>query len=407
MSVLPTVKKLIRSVPSVDNALCWLGGRRLDKDYSKNVFYYQSGSVDPEAHMKRLRKTWQPRRYLHNASEARVALICMETWESRSLIPGIANSFDTVHIPIRDTSDHAFYTAQQQDVVRKFIDADTHSPFDMVLVYATNAQISADTLNTIRGYGPLVAVMCLDDKQSFRDLKPQRSWPGGQFPLIGSAHVHLTNARECVRWYDRHNASALHWPEGAHVDFGFYAGAVQDIDVSFVGQCYGIRRNFVDKLRRQGINVSCFGRGWENSFVSDSDMFRVFARSKINLGLGYVGYSTSMTCLKGRDFDVPGTGNFYLTTYDTELADCFRVGEEIVCYRNGAECAELIRYYLERPEARKQIADAGRGRVVREHTWQYRLEYLMQWAGIAEKKKTVRALPIGNGASIDDAASDS
>jgi len=384
MSVLSAAKQFIRKATPIDSTLSRLGGRRLDREYAQAVARYRSGSVDAEVHLKRLRQHWQPRRRLKEARQARIVLICMEVWEPRSLIPGILQHYDALHIPISDTSDFEFYVRQQQRIVRQFIKAETHSPADLVLIYATNAQVSAETLSAIRGHGPLVAVMCLDDRQSFQDARPQRSWPGGQLPLIGAAHLHLTNACECLRWYDFHGTSALHWPEAANPDYGRHSGITQDIDVSFVGQAYGARRSFVETLRRQGIGVSCFGRGWENPFVGDDEMFRIFARSKINLGFGYVGYSQNITCLKGRDFDIPGSGNFYLTTYDAELAECFHVGEEIACYRNEVECAEMVRYYLERPEVRARIARAGRVRVIREHTWQHRLEHLIRWAGIVE-----------------------
>jgi spore maturation protein CgeB len=390
-----SIKRTLRRVPAVAKLSHHVGARRFDNEYRRAVLRYQAGSMDYAHHLNRLHQSWQPRRYLSDPQQARVVLVCMETWEVRSLIPPVLNYYDAVHIPICDTSDYSVYSAQQERVIEEFQRAEKAAPVDLVLVYATNAQVASETLRKMRRHGALVAVMCLDDKQSFEDHRPTREWPAGQLPLIGSAHIHLTNSRECLRWYDSHNASALHWPAGANTDFGYHQDVEQDIDVSFVGQGYGARLDFITRLRQQGIRVSCFGSGWENPFVSDEEMFRIFARSKINLGFGYVGYSNNITCLKGRDFDVPGSGNFYLTTYDAELAECFKVGEEIACYRNEVECAELVQYYLDNPGIRQSIALAGRRRVLNSHTWECRLQSLMELTGI------IRGVLRGGGESPD------
>jgi spore maturation protein CgeB len=37
-------------------------------------------------------------------------------------------------------------------------------------------------------------------------------------------------------------------------------------DVSFVGRCYGERQGFIETLKRQGIKVTTFGQGWEETY---------------------------------------------------------------------------------------------------------------------------------------------
>lgn len=372
----------LREVSLLRRMVHYKKGCRTDEEYTEMCSKCKPGFINSDHHKQRLARKWEPRRYLGSAKDARVALVCMETWESRSLIPGVLQHDTSVHIPIIDTTNYREYLKQQDFILERFIEADRISPFDLVLVYATNAQVSYETLSKISGRGPLVALMCLDDKHSFEDRRPVRSWPSGQVPLIGSVHVHLTNSRECVRWYDCADACALYWPEGANPEFGYAPEVEKDIAVSFIGRKYGYRLELVNKIRKQEIEVVCFGHGWENTSVSDMEMFMIFARSKINLGFGYVGVSRNLTCLKARDFDVTGSGNFYLTTYDAELAECFDIGREIACYRNEMECAELIRYYLENDHLRHSIAEAGRKRVLREHSWGHRLDSLITWAGI-------------------------
>ena len=80
-------------------------------------------------------------------------------------------------------------------------------------------------------------------------------------------------------------------------------------------------------------------------------------RTRINLGMGGVGYSESLTNLKARDFEIPGTGGgLYLTSYNPDLARHFAIGSEIACYRTREEMVELIRYYLAHSEEASAIA---------------------------------------------------
>ena len=67
-----------------------------------------------------------------------------------------------------------------------------------------------------------------------------------------------------------------------------------------------MRRRFIEQLQRAGIRVACFGSDWGTRFVSDNERVEIFSRSRINLGIGGVGYSDRITCVKGRDMDVRG-----------------------------------------------------------------------------------------------------
>jgi spore maturation protein CgeB len=154
--------------------------------------------------------------------------------------------------------------------------------------------------------------------------------------------------------------------------------------VSFLGGAYGYRLEFINKLKAANIPIECFGAGWGGPERIAKDPLDVYCRSIINLGIGYTGAAESMTCIKGRDFEVPGLGSLYLTMYDPELARLYDIGKEILCYRDAIDCIELIRYYLENPEEAAEIAHAGRQRCMREHTWWNRMEGMLKWMGILE-----------------------
>lgn len=154
-------------------------------------------------------------------------------------------------------------------------------------------------------------------------------------------------------------------------------------DVSFVGRCYGERQNFVDILKRNGINIATFGQGWENSNrISQVDLIRIHNQSNISLNLSLSGNTPVgfIYTIKGRDFEAPGCGSLLLTREAKEIAEYFVSGEEIVTYQNANDAAEKIKYYLKNEAEREKIAKKGYERVMREHTWEKRFSEMFEFA---------------------------
>lgn len=300
-----------------------------------------------------------------------------------------ARSFDTVafdygkYCSKMEQGDQSLRARFQADLLDAFAKAHSERPIDLAWLSVTNTFCGPETLDKIRRAGVPVAVLNTDDKHLY--LKnPRLNFPNGQKPLIGSVDVHVTNSLECLRWYMAEGAAAYYAPQGADPELYRPLPIVRDLDVSFIGAAYGMRRRFVESLRRAGIRVECFGQGWEGGLVSDNEKIEIYNRSKINLGIGGVGYSDRITCIKGRDVQVPASGNVLLTTYDAELARMWCVGREILCYYNELDCVEQIRYYLERTDEAEAIGRAARERALREHTWTHRMLELLRWMRILE-----------------------
>jgi spore maturation protein CgeB len=79
-----------------------------------------------------------------------------------------------------------------------------------------------------------------------------------------------------------------------------------------------------------------------------------------------------------RVFDVPACGSFLLTDHQKAIEELFEVGKEIVTYKNVEEIPELVRFYLNNPDAREKIAMKGRERVLKEHTYKHRLRKIIE-----------------------------
>ncbi|MCK4500348.1 glycosyltransferase, partial [Candidatus Babeliales bacterium] len=172
------------------------------------------------------------------------------------------------------------------------------------------------------------------------------------------------------------------WPEAAHPDIHKPYDLQFEYDVSFVGGKYGWRPKFIARLQKMGVNITCFGNGWENGPLSDEEMVKLYSRSRINLGFAGVGHSKKLMCLKGRDFEVPMSGGLYLTQDNPELSLVYNVGKEILTYRNEKDCVQKIKWLLDHPDEAANIREAGRIRVLKDHTWEKRFLDIFKITGL-------------------------
>ena len=148
----------------------------------------------------------------------------------------------------------------------------------------------------------------------------------------------------------------------------------KDVDISFVGQPHGNRVEVLSKLLKGGLKLEVFGFGWENRpRIPFHQMVRLFSRSKINLNL-----SNSSTLIgqqiKGRNFEIPGTRSFQLTSGAENLTEYYKDGKEIVIFRSVEELVEKAKYYLKNEDERNTIAINGYKRTTEEHTWHHRYD---------------------------------
>lgn len=89
----------------------------------------------------------------------------------------------------------------------------------------------------------------------------------------------------------------------------------------------------------------------------------VFHNSRINLNTTARGIESG---IPQRVLDIMACGGFCLTNYQPEIAAYFENGKELVMYSEPEEINELIAYYLQHEEERKEIALAGERRVRQE-----------------------------------------
>jgi spore maturation protein CgeB len=162
--------------------------------------------------------------------------------------------------------------------------------------------------------------------------------------------------------------------------------------VSFVGAGYRNRREFFQGL--VDFDIKIWGSDWDlnsslktyiqnrGARVSEEDAVKIFNASRINLNLHsspyHPGINPEGDYLNPRTFDLAAAGAFQLVDVRRQLPEFFQPEREVATFQDLAEAREKITYFLAHDEARRQVADQGRERCLRDHTYQVRLSEALE-----------------------------
>jgi hypothetical protein len=229
-----------------------------------------------------------------------------------------------------------------------------------------------------REKGITVVNIAMDDRHAFVGQKIADGTYGGTLGLTPYLSLACTDAPECVQWYEAEGCKAVYLPEASDPDLFRPLPGPKLFDVCFVGANYGIRAKIVAALERAGVRVQVYGKGWPNGRLPTDQVPELFARSRIVLGCGTIGYCEDFLALKMRDFDGPMSGSLYMTHDNPDLESLYRIGEEIVTFQNIPEMVSKVKHFLNNKEERERLAQRGRERSAREHTWVQRFHFIIK-----------------------------
>jgi spore maturation protein CgeB len=257
---------------------------------------------------------------------------------------------------------------------KKILEIHSKYKIDIFFCYASEMQISKELLKKINSLG-IITINLAMHENGF-DLYKNNFYLGYKYiaPLfdlnciIGNK-IHLNK-------YIAVNSVPYYWAEGASPETYYPKKIKKDIDVLFVGHQWTTRIWAVNFLKRNGINISIFGREWDNGPLKIDEMNNYINRSKIILGFGGLAYS-NITDLKARDFEVPMAGGFYLVQENVDLKKYFNFNKEIVVWSNLNELLKKINYFLLNDEEREKISRAAYTRSINNHTWKKRFDEII------------------------------
>lgn len=239
-----------------------------------------------------------------------------------------------------------------------------------VIILCAGGLIFDRGMEDISRLAPIVGITLSDP-----DVFPTISRYAQKFTL------HTTNS---VSAYERYQAlghkNTVLMPFG--VDSRFFVPrkpvSKYKADVAVIGHGRPDRLEVVERLRK-AFDTKVYGQRWPkwaNGPVRGEEWFRAAYSSKflINFPRTAAGY----TNVKVGVFEATATGRLLFTEYFDEMSRYFEYDKEIVGYSDVDELIDKIKYYLNHPSEAAKIAEAGKLRCAREHTWARRLTQLFQ-----------------------------
>jgi hypothetical protein len=158
-------------------------------------------------------------------------------------------------------------------------------------------------------------------------------------------------------------------------------------DVSFVGS-HTIKRELVlGRLLDCGFDFKIWGYEWDRATdkrfaplihgVADNELelVKVYNYSKVNVNITV---DQGISSLNMRVFDCMASGGFLISDYKEDFDRLFDAANETVTYRKASELPGLVRYYLDNDEKRKEISKKARRRVLAEHSYMNRVNFILE-----------------------------
>lgn len=139
-----------------------------------------------------------------------------------------------------------------------------------------------------------------------------------------------------------------------------------------------------------GLDVGLWGEGWDccselarfppgtwrGRRLRAADVAKVYNLAKICPNIHHP--QTQIGGLNMRAFEISASEGFQLTDHVPGIDECFTVDEEVATYSTLETFRTSIDFYLRRTGLRKSIAARARRRALRDHTYERRLETILE-----------------------------
>jgi len=160
-----------------------------------------------------------------------------------------------------------------------------------------------------------------------------------------------------------------------------------ECDITTYGNPHNYRSFFFSHLSDMNLNIKIWGhqppiwqkdlksrRLFQGEYLTNDEKSKAVFAAKINLNTlvpaGVYG-------LNARTFEIAGIGGFQMIQWRAGLSNLFDDGKELVAFKNFEELKEKIKYYLGNEAIRNKIANAGQKRAYNSHTYQHRLNLIL------------------------------
>jgi spore maturation protein CgeB len=164
-------------------------------------------------------------------------------------------------------------------------------------------------------------------------------------------------------------------------------------EVGFMGAGYPNRRRVFADLVARGLPLRLWGVDWPtdgplgaclaepNRYLDSEEVVKIYNACQIVLNLHSSAQARTgagqVDFVNPRTLEVPACGGFQLVDRVRGLERLLVPDREVAVFEDEADLIEKARHYLDHPEERARLAQAGRRRVLDSHTYHHRLEELL------------------------------
>lgn len=277
------------------------------------------------------------------------------------------------------------YTEMLSELV---LEMANEKPMD-ILICMAQAPISGKTLTELRKRGVITVLWFVEDYLRF---------PVWKYMAQFYDFVFTIQRGECLNAIKAAGAGEVHYLPTACDPIVHAPAELTEKEkqrwgspISFVGAGYHNRQQLFASLSNMPFKI--WGTEWPEGRPFDrlvqeggrrlkpEEYVKIFSATDVNINLHSSterdGVDPFGDFLNPRTFELASTGAFQLVDHREYLAEVLEPGKEVVVFHNREDLIEKIQYYLERPEEREAIAQAGRERVHREHTYAHRLRDML------------------------------
>ncbi len=265
---------------------------------------------------------------------------------------------------------------------------DTFKP-DLVLAMA-QAPLSRQALKRLRRDGVTTAMWFMEDHQLFTYWKA--------FAPLYDIFAVIQKEPFTSLLHEAGQTNTLYLPLAAdpHFHQPLELNSVErkqwGSDVSFMGAGYPNRRVAFRQLL--GFNLKIWGNEWDGDTalapynqlggrrVSPEECIRIFNATRININLHSSIQARELIThgdfVNPRTFELAACGAFQLVD-DRQLLEESFAEDELARFGSMEELKEQISFYLKHDNERQAMAQKARARVLKEHTYERRMQQLMDF----------------------------
>lgn len=284
-----------------------------------------------------------------------------------------------------------FDASALKDPVTKVFDLAKKTPFDFIL--HTKDELPAEVFQDLR-----------------RSMKVVMWYPDPVIPkwlpnYVWACDIFLTMSEGLVDEFRKMNPNSF-WLTQAFEPSFFEIKEITERDVqtysaevAFVGNLgskaqYLARRGTLERVIEEGFKLKWWGpriprklstlplilgklgRSYGGKFVWGEEYAKVAKLSKIFLAVD--SQPNIRKSMSARMYTAVGCGAFYMCQHVDGIEDVLDPDKDIVTFHSEQEMIDVIRYYLKNDELRKKIAESGRSRILKEHTYEVRIKQMLR-----------------------------